>query len=67
MYNATRSDGEDLGTYDRLDDAQAACEEDAAEGDYFITWFPMLGGTHQGKASTSGEGVFNYTITRIRP
>ena len=61
-YKLKREDGEDLGTFDRRDEAQRFAEDAAREDGYSLRWTSTFGSTH-GMPSTSGRGVYAYTIT----
>ena len=63
-YRVTREDGEDLGTFDRRDEAERIAEYDAQDRGYTLLWMKTFGRT-LGKPSTSGRGVLGYTIEDV--
>lgn len=63
-YRLTRADGEELGTFDRRDEAERTAEYEARSHGYGLRWTEFLGGAH-GKPTTSGREVFGYTIRAI--
>ena len=63
-YKLTRSDGEELGVFDRLDEAERTAEYEARSRGYGLEWIQYFGGAH-GRATTSGRDVFNYKIEDV--
>jgi hypothetical protein len=63
-YQLTREDGEELGVFDRRDEAQRVAEYDARSRGYDLRWTSVLGGAH-GKPTTSGRDVFKYEIKDV--
>lgn len=59
-YKITRDDGEELGIYDRRDEAERVAEYDAqARGYRLKKWLSYQGGA-QAMPTTSGRDVFGY-------
>jgi hypothetical protein len=60
-YRVSRDDGEELGVFDREDEAKQVAEYDASTRGYGIKWLSYFGGFH-GKPTTNGRNVFGYRI-----
>lgn len=59
-YKITRDDGEELGIYDRRDEAERVAEYDAQARGYSLKkWDFYYGGAHA-TPTTSGRDVFGY-------
>jgi hypothetical protein len=63
-YEPTRDDGEELGTFDREDEAQTTAEYDARERGYTLSWTKYFGGMH-GIPSIRGRGIVGSTIKEV--
>lgn len=63
-YKITRTDGEEIGIFDRRDEAQRSAEYDAQVRGYRLKWVPYFGGAH-GKPTTSGRDVFGYKLEDV--
>ncbi len=60
-FTVTRSDGHVLGGFDRMDEAQRAAVDDAAERNYGLKWKLFQGGAF-GSPTTRGDGVWSYEL-----
>jgi hypothetical protein len=63
-YKITRADGEELGTFDRRDEAERTAEYDAQSRGYGIRWAKFFDGA-QGMPTTSGRNVFGYELKEV--
>ncbi len=63
-YKITRSDGEELGIFNRRDEAQHRAEYDAETRGYGLKWLTYQGGAC-GKPTTSGRDVLGYRLENV--
>jgi hypothetical protein len=66
QFKLTREDGEELGVFDRQDEAERTADYDARSRGYGLRWTSVFGGKRFGKPTTTGRDVLGYTIRIAR-
>jgi hypothetical protein len=66
QFKLTREDGEELGVFDRKDEAERTAEYDARSRGYGLRWTSVFGGKRLGKPTTTGRDALGYTIQESR-